>query len=89
MSQTKAVVGIGTSPWHQALGSRVRFVAEINGREEVIVGRVKKVSTTGALMTVGVEDENDQGKKVTRSVEYPTSLIQGGSFRTLRDGEQA
>jgi hypothetical protein len=89
MSQTKAIVGIGTSPWHQALGSRVRFVAEINGREEVIIGRVKKVSTTGALMRVGVEQENDAGKKITSTIEYPTALIKSGSFRTLRDGEQA
>jgi len=89
MSQTKAIVGMGTSPWHQALNKRVRFVADINGREEVVVGRVKKVSTTGALMRVGVESENAEGKKIIETIEYPTALIRPGSFRQLMDGQQA
>jgi hypothetical protein len=52
-NQTRAFVGVGTSPWHQAHGKRIRFVAEINGGEEIIVGRVKHVSATGASRSPG------------------------------------
>lgn len=87
--QTKAFIGIGTSAWHQVHLKRIRFVAEINGREEVHVGRVKHVSATGALMKVACERENDQGKPITRMVEFPTAVVKPGSLRELREGEQA
>jgi hypothetical protein len=88
-NQTRAFVGVGTSPWHQAHGKRIRFVAEINGGEEIIIGRVKHVSATGALMKVSRELENDKGKPITRMIEYPTAVVKPGSLRELRDGEQA
>lgn len=86
--QTKAFIGIGTSPWHRLHKSRVRFVAQINGREEVVIGVVRHVSPTGALLKVSRELENDQGKPTTRMTEYPTSVVKPGSLRELRPGDQ-
>jgi len=86
--QTKAFIGIGTSPWHHAHLKRVRFVADINGHEEVVVGRVKHVSPTGALMKVSVEYQNRNGKEATKMIEYPTAMIRPGSLRELNPGER-
>jgi hypothetical protein len=85
MSQKQAFVGMGLGVWHQRVGSRVRFVADINGRTEVHVGEVAWASPTAALIKVRVETENEQGKPVKKLTEFPTDLLR--DVRTLRKGE--
>lgn len=81
----KATVGIGPDPWHQRKDKRVRFVMDANGRREVHVGKVTWVSTTPALIKVRLELNNEQGKLISKVVEFPTDLLH--DVRELGKGE--